>query len=65
MFECIGEYSSNDGDFTLNQPARVAILPSGQEWKLEKKGRLVFGNASNSSQLRAQLKKSKEENKQL
>ena len=49
LFECIGKYSSNNGDFTLNQPARVAILPSGKEWKLEKKGRLVFGNYSSSS----------------
>ena len=50
LFDCIGEYSANNGDFTLNQPASVAILPSGQEWKLEKKGRLVFGNDSPSSQ---------------
>ena len=50
LFECIGKYSSKNGDFILKKPARVAILPSGQKWKLEKKGRLVFGNDSRSSQ---------------
>ena len=43
LFECIGEYSSSNGDFTLSQPARVSILPNRQ-WKLEQKGKLVFGN---------------------
>ena len=66
LFDCVGEYSANNGDFTLNQPASVAILPSGQEWKLEKKGRLVFGNDSPSSQLQlSHLEPIKDDNKQL
>ncbi|MDJ0716939.1 MAG: hypothetical protein QNJ54_22435 [Prochloraceae cyanobacterium] len=61
LFNCIGKDSSKNDEFTLNQPARVAILPSGQEWKLEKKGRLVFGNDSRSSQLQLQVEHINEE----
>ncbi len=53
MFDCIGDYSSSDANFSLNQPARVAILPSGKKWKVEKKGILVFNNDSPSSQSRS------------
>lgn len=65
MFDCIGDYSSSDGNFILNKPARVAILPSGQKWKLEKKGRLVFNNDTRSSQSRSQPKQVNKGNEHL
>jgi WD40 repeat protein len=39
LFECRGEEGN---DFILSQPARVSIMPSGEEWKLEEPGILDF-----------------------
>jgi hypothetical protein len=45
LFEC-QSYQQENPEFILQKPARVSILPNGQEWKLEEKGVLDFNNNS-------------------
>jgi len=46
LFECQSYQQGESQEFILQKPARVSILPNGQEWKLEEKGVLDFNNNS-------------------
>ncbi|VXD17369.1 hypothetical protein PL8927_60005 [Planktothrix serta PCC 8927] len=51
LFECQSYAQGENREFILQKPARVSILPNGQEWKLEEKGVLDFNNNSQADSL--------------
>ncbi|MGK7874380.1 MAG: hypothetical protein AB4426_14025 [Xenococcaceae cyanobacterium] len=65
LFKLEGEQSSNPSEFTLKEPAIVSIMPSGQQWKLEKQGILYVGKISPSSKLPLELEQINKERKQF
>lgn len=44
LFDCQRYQPEDNRKFTLKNPARVSIQPSGEEWKLEERGILDFGD---------------------
>ncbi|MEG3883616.1 hypothetical protein QT971_05310 [Microcoleus sp. herbarium19] len=44
LFDCQRYQPEDNREFTLKKPARVSIQPSGEEWKLEERGILDFGD---------------------
>jgi len=64
-FDCQGYQPDDSKEFTLIKLAQVSVVPNKQQWKLEVKGGLNFGNPSLSSQLKLELEQTKEEYKQL
>ena len=64
-FDCQGYQPDDSKEFTLIKLAQVSVVPNKQQWKLEVKGGLNFGNSSLASQLKLELEQTKEEYKQL
>jgi hypothetical protein len=64
-FDCQGYQPDDSKEFTLIKLAQVSVVPNKQQWKLEVKGGLNFGNPSLSSQLKLELEQTKEDYKQL
>jgi elongation factor P hydroxylase len=64
-FDCQGYQPDDSKEFTVSKLAQVSVVPNKQQWKLEVKGGLNFGNQSLSSQLKLELEQIKEEYKQL
>lgn len=46
LFNCHGYQPESPSHFTVNNPAKVSIMPSGEEWRLVEKGILDFRNNS-------------------
>jgi hypothetical protein len=64
-FDCQGYQPDDSKEFTVIKLAQVSVVPNKQQWKLEVKGGLNFGNSSLASQLKLELEQTKEEYKQL
>lgn len=64
-FDCQGYQPDDSKEFTVSKLAQVSVVPNKQQWQLEVKGGLNFGNPSLSSQLKLELEQTKEEYKQL
>ncbi|WP_197047338.1 AAA family ATPase, partial [Planktothrix serta] len=64
-FDCQGYQPDDSKEFTVSKLAQVSVVPNKQQWKLEVKGGLNFGNPSLSSQLKLELEQTKEDYKQL
>ena len=65
LFECKGKQSTDTSDFVLHKPARVSLISSGKEWKLEEQGELEFGNSSHLSKVQSELEQTKDERDQI
>ncbi|MEG4505661.1 hypothetical protein QUA81_20070 [Microcoleus sp. F6_B4] len=61
LFQCHGNKPENTREFSVKKPARLSIIASGSQWKLEDRGILEFGNNSILSKLKSELEQEKEE----
>ena len=65
LFECQGYQPGYGGKFILKKLAIVSLISHKQQWKLEERGILEFGNVSSLSHLQSELGEANEEVEQL
>ncbi|MCP2728868.1 hypothetical protein [Limnofasciculus baicalensis] len=54
LFNCNGYQTDAPSQFTLNMPAKLAIMPRGEEWQLVEKGILDFSGNSSLGEIEAE-----------
>lgn len=60
LFNCNGYQTDAASQFTLNKPAKLSIMPSGEEWQLVERGRLDFSGNSSLRELEVEEGESQE-----
>jgi WD40 repeat protein len=65
LFRFQGEKPEDAVEFTLVKPAKVSLMPNGQQWKLEKPGVLYLGNGTQSTKLQSELELTNQERERL
>ena len=65
LFKFNGFLSEDAREFILVKLAKVSLTPGGDQWHLEERGELDFGNNSQLSQLQSELEGVKEEREKL
>ena len=65
LFKIEGEQLEGVNEFILVEPAIVSIMPSGQKWKLERRGILGCGDKSRSSKFQSELELTNNELRRL
>lgn len=65
LFDCYGDTPSSETNFIIIKPARVSILPSIKQWKLEERGMIKIYNPYNESPLKLELEQMKQERNQF
>lgn len=58
IFNCNGYQSDASTQFTLNKPAKLSIIPRGEEWQLVEKGILDFSDNSYLGELESESRES-------
>ncbi len=54
LFNCNGYQTDAPSQFTLNKPAKLSIMPRGEEWQLVEKGILDFSGNSSLGELESE-----------
>ena len=65
LFKFNGFLSEDAREFMLVKLAKVSLTPGGDQWHLEERGELDFGNNSQLSQLQSELEEVKDERERL
>jgi WD40 repeat protein len=65
LFRFQGEKPEDAVESTLVKPAKVSLMPNGQQWKLEKPGVLYLGNGTQSTKLQSEQELTNQEREQL
>ena len=65
LFKFNGFLSEDAREFILVKLAKVSLTPGGDQWHLEERGELDFGNNSQLSQLQSELEGVKDERERL
>ncbi|GGA57888.1 hypothetical protein [Okeania sp. KiyG1] len=65
LFEFNGSPSEDGREFMLVKLAKVSLTPGGDQWRLEERGVLHFGDNSRLSQVQSELEEVKEERQKL